>query len=59
MTHQTRGVPSIFMPKLSSLVFITEEKYGRQFLDAPMPRAYIKHLAEDGLKVTIEYVKHK
>jgi hypothetical protein len=27
--------------KLCSLVFITEQKHGRPFLDAPMPRAYI------------------
>jgi len=27
--------------KISCLVFITEEKYGRPFLDAAMPRAYI------------------
>lgn len=44
--------------KLSSLVFITEEKHGRPFLDAPMPRAYIKHLAQEGLKVSVEYVRH-
>ena len=43
--------------KLSSLVFITEEKHGRPFLDAPMPRAYIKYLAQTGLKVSIEYVR--
>ena len=45
--------------KLSSLVFITEEKYGRRVLDAPMPRAYIKHLAQAGLAVSIEYVQHE
>lgn len=44
--------------KLSSLVFITEEKYGRPLLDAPMPRAYINYLAKGGLKVTIKYVRH-
>ncbi len=44
--------------KLSSLVFITEEKYGRPFLDAPMPRAYINYLAQQGLKVSVEYVQH-
>jgi hypothetical protein len=44
--------------KISCLVFITEEKYGRPFLDAPMPRAYIKYLAEHGLKVSVEYVLH-
>ncbi len=42
--------------KLSGLVFITEEKHGRPFLDAPMPRSYIKFLANQGLKVIVEYV---
>jgi hypothetical protein len=44
--------------KLSCLTFITEEKYGKPFLDAPMPRAYIKYLADQGLKVSIAYVRH-
>jgi hypothetical protein len=44
--------------KLPCLVFITEEKYGKPFLDAPMPRAYIKYLAEQGRKVSIEDVRH-
>jgi len=44
--------------KISCLVFITEEKFGRPILDAPMPRAYIKYLAEPGLKVSVEYVRH-
>ncbi len=43
--------------KLSGLVFITEEKNGRAFLDAPMPRAYVHYLAEKGLKVSVEYVR--
>jgi hypothetical protein len=43
--------------KLSSLVFITEEKDGRPFLDAPMPRAYINYLGQEGLKVSVEYVR--
>jgi hypothetical protein len=43
--------------KLSSLVFITEEKDGRPFLDSPMPRAYIEYLAHKGLKVSVEYVR--
>jgi hypothetical protein len=45
--------------KLHGLVFITEEKFGRPFLDAPMPRAYIKYLAEQGLSVSVEYVRHE
>jgi hypothetical protein len=44
--------------KIACLVFITEEKHGRPFLDAPMPRAYMKCLAEHGLKVSVEYVRH-
>jgi len=43
--------------KLSSLTFITEEKHGRPFLDAPMPRAYINYLVQHGLNVNVEYVK--
>ncbi len=45
--------------KLSSLVFITEEECGRPFLDAPMPRAYIKHLKNEGLAVSVEYVRYE
>src|SRR5215831_19258626 len=37
--------------KLRRLVFITEEKHGRPFLEAPMPRTYIKYLAQHGLDV--------
>jgi hypothetical protein len=44
--------------KISHLVFITEGQHGQPFLDAPMPRAYIKYLAEHGLKVSVEYVRH-
>lgn len=44
--------------KLSRLIFITEEKCGRPFLDAPMPRTYINYLAQFGLKVSVEYVRH-
>jgi hypothetical protein len=44
--------------KLRGLVFITEEKFGRPFLDAPMPRAYVKYLVEQGLEVTVVYVRH-
>jgi hypothetical protein len=45
--------------KLTSLVFITEETFGRPVLDAPMPRAYIKYLAESELTVRVEYVRHE
>ncbi|MFB0934733.1 MAG: hypothetical protein QMB52_03100 [Propionivibrio sp.] len=42
--------------KLSRLVFITEEEWGRKYLDTPMPRAYIDYLASHGLEVSISYV---
>jgi hypothetical protein len=45
--------------KLSRLIFITEERFGRPFLDAPMPRAYIEHLEDEGLSVIVEYVRHE
>jgi len=44
--------------KLSALVFITEERFGRPFLDAPMPQAYIEYLSRHGLKVTVVYIRH-
>lgn len=44
--------------KLSRLVFITEEKHGRPFFDAPMPRAYIEYLTQQDLEVIVEYVRH-
>jgi hypothetical protein len=44
--------------KLSNLVFITEESFGRPFLDAPMRKAYIAYVANDGLRVRIAYVRH-
>ncbi len=43
--------------KLSCLVFITDEEHGQPFLDAPMPRAYINYLAQQGLKVSVEFVR--
>jgi hypothetical protein len=44
--------------KLTRLVFITEEKHGRPFLDAPMPRAYISYLEKQCVVVAIKYVRH-
>jgi hypothetical protein len=44
--------------KLTRLIFITEEEWGRQYLDKPMPRAYLAYLSQHGLQVIIEYVKH-
>lgn len=45
--------------KLLGLVFITEEGFGRPFLDAPMPRAYMKYLQEQGLDISVAYVRHE
>jgi hypothetical protein len=45
--------------KIARLVFITEELFGKPFLDAPMPRAYIKYLEGHGLTVGIAYVRHE
>lgn len=36
--------------KLSCLTFIIEEKFRKPLLDVPMPQAYIKYLAAQGLK---------
>jgi hypothetical protein len=44
--------------KLGRLVFITEMQCGRPFLDAPMPRAYIKWLEVHGVLVNLRYVNH-
>lgn len=44
--------------KLNRLIFITEEEWGRKFLDTPMPRAYIDYLASHGLEVSVAYVSH-
>jgi hypothetical protein len=43
--------------KIARLVFITEEQFGKRFLEAPMPRAYIKYLAEHGLSVSLAYIQ--
>ena len=40
----------------SLLVFITEEKWGRKYLDTPMIREYINHLQGGKLKIVISYV---
>lgn len=42
--------------KIARLVFITEEKFGKPYLDAPMPQAYIKYLAGHGLHVSVAYI---
>jgi hypothetical protein len=45
--------------KLVALTFITEERFGRAVLGAPMPQAYAKYLREHGLAVTIAYVRYE
>jgi hypothetical protein len=40
------------------LVFITEEVWGRKYLNTPMPREYIKYLRTHGLEVDIVYLQH-
>lgn len=44
--------------KIGRLVFITEEEFGRRYLDTPMPREYIKYLSGHGLSVSVVYVRH-
>lgn len=44
--------------KINKLVFITEEEWGRKYLDTAMPHAFIKYLGNNGLAVDIEYIKH-
>lgn len=43
---------------INRLVFITEEEWGRRYLDTPMPREYIKYLHSHGLEVSVIYVRH-
>ena len=42
---------------IKKLVFITEEKYGRKYLETAMPQAFIDEMATHGLWVKIEYIK--
>jgi hypothetical protein len=42
--------------KIKKLVFITEEGWGRRYLDTPMPKAFISFLKGHGLDVVVEYV---
>ena len=44
--------------KINRLVFITEEGWGRKYLDTPMPQAYIAYLGSQDLTVEIAYVRH-
>ena len=41
------------------LIFITEEKWARKYLNTPMPREYVKYMERHGLKVSIAYVRHE
>lgn len=43
--------------KLTKLVFITEEEWGRKYLDTEMPRAFMHYLLRNGLVVEIEYLR--
>lgn len=43
---------------IGRLVFITEEVWGRKYLDTPMPREYVKYLRAHGLDVDIAYLQH-
>ncbi len=45
--------------KITGLVFITAEDFGRPFLESPMPKAYTEYLARSGLSVRVEYVRHE
>lgn len=42
--------------KIKKLVFITEETEGRRFLDAAMPKAFMKYVSRNGLAVDVAYV---
>ena len=44
--------------KIRKLVFITEESWGRKYLDTPMPKAFINFLRGHGLDVEIAYLSH-
>jgi hypothetical protein len=45
--------------KLAGLVFITEEGFGRPFVDGAMARAYVAWLMKHhGLEVRLAYVRH-
>ncbi len=43
--------------KIRKMVFITEEEWGRKYLDTEMPRAFVRFLRKHGLEVEIAYVK--
>ncbi len=43
---------------ITRLVFITEEEWGKRYLDTPMPREYMKYMAGHGIEVVVTYVRH-
>lgn len=43
--------------KIRRLVFITEGKWRRKYLDTPRPRAFVSFLLNHGLEVSIEYLE--
>jgi hypothetical protein len=43
---------------IARLIFITEEEWGRRYLETPMPREYMKYLRDHGLEVNVAYVSH-
>jgi len=42
--------------KLKKLVFITEDDWGKKYLETEMPKAFITYLARNGLQVEVEYI---
>lgn len=45
--------------KIERLVFITEDEWGRKYLDTAMPQAFVQYLGKNGLHVDVAYVKHE
>jgi hypothetical protein len=43
---------------VTHLVFITEEEWGKKYLETPMPKAYIAYLHTQGIQASIHYVRH-
>jgi hypothetical protein len=44
--------------KLKKLIFITEEEWGKKYLNTEMPKAFITYLSRNGLKIEIAYIRH-
>src|SRR5688572_13826810 len=43
---------------ITRLIFITEEVWGRKYLNTPMPREYIKYLRTHNLDVDVVYLQY-